>query len=106
MLGALRDKGHWAELIAGVDELERAAADAVGRARAVQRAVVEPLDHRDELRGRLEAYQAMAGRHGYAEDPDLDKLYRRAYDLLWTAPCDLIEADAATMRYVRASRGS
>jgi hypothetical protein len=105
-LPALRDKGRWAELLAELDELERSVAAAVERARAVKRAVVEPLDRRDELRGRLGAYQAMAGRHGHAEDPELDELYRLAYDLLWTAPCDLIEAEAATMRYVRASQGS
>jgi hypothetical protein len=104
-LPALRDKGRWADLLAELDELERAVATATEQAQAVQRAVVAPLDRRDELRGRLGAYQAMAGRHGHAEDPDLDELYRRAYDLLWTAPCDLVEAEAATMRYVRASQG-
>jgi hypothetical protein len=105
-LPALRDKGRWAELLAELDELERTVEAAVEQVQTVHCAVVEPLNRRDELRGRLEAYQAMAGRHGHAEDPELDELYRRAYDLLWTAPCDLIEAEAATMRYVRASQGS
>lgn len=104
-LPALRDKGRWAEIRTELDGLERAVHTGLERAKAVRRAVVEPLDRRDELRGRLGAYQAMASRYGHAEDPDLDELYRRAYDLLWTAPCDLIEAEAATMRYVRASQG-
>ena len=104
-LTALRDKGRWTELLAELDELDRAAGAAVEWANDVRRNVAEPLDHRDELRGRLGAYQSMACRHGHAEDPELDELYRRAYDLLWTAPCDLIEAEAATMRYVRASVG-
>jgi hypothetical protein len=105
-LPALRDKGRWAELLAELDDLERTVDAAVEQAQAVHCAVVEPLDRRAELRGRLEAYQAMAGRHGHAEDPELDELYRRAYDLLWTAPGDLIEAEAATMHYARASQGS
>jgi hypothetical protein len=105
-LPALRDKGRWADLLAELDELERAVAAAVEQAEEIRRAVVEPLDRRDELRGRLGAYQAMAGRHGHAEDPELDELYRQAYNLLWTAPCDLLEAEAATMRYVRASQRS
>jgi hypothetical protein len=105
-LPGLRDDGSWARLLAELAELELAVAAAAEQADAVHRAVVEPLDRRDELRGRLGAYQAMAGKHGHAEDPELDELYRRAYDLLWTAPCDLIEAEAATMRYVQASQGS
>jgi hypothetical protein len=103
-LNVLRERGHWAELTAELEGLERAVATAAAEAAAVGRAVVEPLDRREELRGRLGAYQAMAGRHGLAEDPELDELYRRAYDLLWTAPCDLLEAEAATMRYVRAGQ--
>jgi len=105
-LNALRDTGRWAELGTELTELERTVETSLEQARAVHRYIVEPLERRDELRGRLGAYQAMAGEHGHAEDPELDELYRRAYDLLWTAPCDLLEAEAATMRYVRASQRS
>ncbi|HEU5157476.1 MAG TPA: hypothetical protein VFU43_10810 [Streptosporangiaceae bacterium] len=105
-LRELRGKSRWTELLDELTELEKAVDAAAEQAQAVHRAVVEPLDRRDELRGRLGAYQAMAGKHGHAEDPELDELYRRAYDLLWTAPCDLVEAEAATMRYVQASQRS
>lgn len=103
-LHALQERGRWAELTAELAGFEHAVDVAAERAGAVRRVVTEPLERRDELRGRLGAYQAMAGKHGHAEEPDLDELYRRAYDLLWTAPCDLLEAEAATMRYVRASQ--
>jgi hypothetical protein len=101
-LDALRRERRWAELITEVTELERAADETLDEARAVGHAVHEPLDRREELRGLLKSYQVMAREDGRVEDPALDELYRRAHDLLWTAPCDLPEAETATMRYVRA----
>jgi hypothetical protein len=101
-LNTPRKDRRWAELISDVTELERAADEALDEARAAGHAVHEPLDRRQELRGLLRSYQVMAREDGRVENPDLDELYRRAYDLLWTAPCDLAEAETATMRYVRA----
>jgi hypothetical protein len=93
---------RWEELIAGVAAAERDAEAALDEARSALRAVTQPLRDRDELRGRLQSYQAMAHNQQRAEDRRLDELYQRARDLLWTAPCDLVEAETATMRYVRA----
>lgn len=95
-------KDRWPELAAEVAEVERAAAAALDAAGAALRAAREPLERREELRGLLGSYQAMTGNQKRAESPLLDELYRRAYDLLWTAPCSLPEAEAATERYVRA----
>jgi hypothetical protein len=58
---------------------------------------------RIELRGRLSAYRAKAGRLGHSEDPELTALYEQARDLLWTAPCDLRQATATLAEYQRAS---
>jgi hypothetical protein len=60
------------------------------------------LDRRTELRGRLEAYRAKAARLGHAESATLSALHRAAYDVLFTAPCDLLEATRAVGRYQRA----
>jgi hypothetical protein len=58
-----------------------------------------PLAERKDLRGLLDAYQAKAARAGLAGDLSLAEGYRRAKDLLWTAPCDLAQARAAVRAY-------
>jgi hypothetical protein len=62
-------------------------------------AAAEPLTRRRELRGRLDAYRAKAHSLGRAEDPTLLELYRRAEDALYTAPCDLDEAERRLAGY-------
>src|SRR5262249_11141752 len=57
------------------------------------------LDQRNQLRGRLEAYQAKAVTLGLAERPELASLYEHAHELLYTAPTDLVEANAAIARH-------
>ncbi|WUH99822.1 hypothetical protein OHR68_41105 [Spirillospora sp. NBC_00431] len=95
--------GHrWGKLVHDVRALDRAAAAAADEADATLAVVQKPLDVRDELRGRLAALQVMARDLGRAEDPRLDGPYRLAYDLLWTAPCDLAGAESAVLRYLRA----
>jgi Na+/phosphate symporter len=104
-LDQLRKEHRWSELITAVTDLEQAADTSLEKARAVHRAVKdEPLERREELRGLLKSYQAMTREQGRAELPLLVELYQRAYDLLWTAPCDLRKAEAAAMRYVSAAQ--
>ena len=62
------------------------------------------LATRDELRGRLEAYRARARSLGRAEDLELARLYERARDALYTAPCDLAEAEELVGDFQRALR--
>ena len=59
---------------------------------------------RDELRGRLEAYRAKAMAVGAAEDLDLDGLYMSARDILYSAPCALLEAEDRVAAYQAAIR--
>ncbi|HWD72460.1 MAG TPA: hypothetical protein VG779_08030 [Actinomycetota bacterium] len=74
-------------------------------------AVKGPLDTRNELRGRLDAYHAKALAIGLAEDEGLTEVYERARTLLFTAPCDVAGAEAAVREYQqglsrpRAARG-
>jgi hypothetical protein len=56
---------------------------------------------RDELRGRLDAYRAKAQALGRGEDLELDRLFVGARDVLYSAPCDLAEAEALVTAYQR-----
>ncbi len=65
-----------------------------------------PLRRRDELRGLLGAYRTRAARSGFAEDPVLEDLHRSAHGLLWSAPCDVTEAERRVERYQTAVRAA
>ncbi|MEM7275157.1 MAG: hypothetical protein AAF547_18895 [Actinomycetota bacterium] len=54
-----------------------------------------PLEARNELRGRLQAYAAKIAATGRAEDIDLAEVVDRARAQLYTAPTDLAAAEAA-----------
>ena len=99
-LAALR--GRWTELADRLADLEAAAATGLEQTRTTAGLIAGLLERRDELRGRLDAYRAKAGRLGHAEDPELTRLYEAARDLLWTSPCDLWRATAALAEYQRA----
>ncbi|WP_147268934.1 hypothetical protein [Sphaerisporangium album] len=107
---ALRDRlgalgtlgGRWLELAERLSGMERAADEALARARGVADSLGGLIGRRDELRGRLSAFQAKAVRLGHAEDMALADLYGKARDLLWTAPCDLRRATVAVAEYQRA----
>jgi hypothetical protein len=57
------------------------------------------LDRRNELKGRLTAYQAKAARLGLGEDPDLLAAGRIAAGLLSRRPCDLRAVTRAITDY-------
>ncbi|MFI0410469.1 hypothetical protein [Actinomadura sp. 3N508] len=103
-LERLREAGRWVELAGRFAELERAATEALERARGDLRLSAGLLDRRGELRGRLEAYRAKAARLGVVEDEQLTELYGEARDMLWTAPCDLRRATTVLAEYQRAVR--
>ncbi|MFL6054483.1 MAG: hypothetical protein ACJ72W_16425 [Actinoallomurus sp.] len=95
-------RGRWTDAAERVAQLEAAVASGLDQARTTVNTIAGLLERRDELRGRLDAYRAKAGRLGGAEDPELTALYERAYDLLWTSPCDLRRSTAALAEYQRA----
>ncbi|WP_254897986.1 hypothetical protein [Kitasatospora sp. NA04385] len=96
--------GQWHRLGPLLDALEDAAAKELGRARQALTEVAQPLAVRAELRGRLEAYKAMAARFGLAEDPEVVERFEKARWLLWSAPCDLRAAAEAVGRFQQALR--
>jgi hypothetical protein len=100
----LRRHGQWHRLGPLLDSLEAASARELDRARESLESVTRPLAVRAELRGRLDAYKAMAARRGLAEDTELIERYDLARRLLWSAPCDLRAADHAVLRYQQGLR--
>jgi len=104
-LAELSRLGRWTALGAAAARLDRDATAALEEAHTVRDEIGAPLRRRDELRGLIGAYQAKAARLGHDEDLGLAALFQRARDLLWTAPCDLEQADAAASRYQAAVNG-
>jgi hypothetical protein len=91
--------GHWSLISPKLAEWTRrahrqltASTDAAARNQGL-------LAARNELRGRLDAYQAKASRRGLAEDTALTPLVEQAKAALYTAPCDLEAARAAVDAY-------
>ncbi len=101
-LAALAAGGQWARLAAELDRCDGELAAANERTAGLSQAAVAAIDKRDELRGLLRAYKAKAARLGAAEDPGLSARHDQAHGLLWTAPCDLVAAEAAVVAYQRA----
>jgi hypothetical protein len=56
-----------------------------------------PLDRRNELRGRLQAFQAKMAATGNAETPEAMALADEAWTELYTAPTDLAKAEEAIL---------
>jgi hypothetical protein len=71
----------------------------------VEEAYGAPLAERDELRGRLKAYRAMAEATLRDDDARVVAGWDEAHGILWSAPCDLVAARAAVTRYQQAVRG-
>jgi hypothetical protein len=95
----LADGGDWRAACRGLDQWQRVAADTLSAARQVVDANSAPLRVRNELRGRLDALQAKAGRLGLTEDPALSALAEQARTVLYTAPTDLQMAADLVARY-------
>jgi len=101
----LASRGQWraarSELDAWTDRaetaLQRARDDAV-RNRA-------PIDERNELRGRIRAYEAKADDYGLLEDRAVAAAYQGAHEELHTAPTDLARAHELVRQYQRAVSG-
>ncbi|MEU8263018.1 hypothetical protein AB0C02_20605 [Micromonospora sp. NPDC048999] len=100
-LDQLHREQRWPRLADELTTVERSVAQARERATQLREAAQGLLDRRAELRGRLDAYRARAGRFGLAEHSTLAQLHRTAQDLLYTSPCDLPAATRAVVAYQR-----
>ncbi|MDO8389610.1 MAG: hypothetical protein Q7V57_03900 [Actinomycetota bacterium] len=88
-------RGRIVPVLARLDRLAAALAEAEQR-------FAQPLRRRDDLRGLLQSFAGKASAHGVLETAELDGLFREAKDALWSAPCDLVAAQALVDRYVAA----
>jgi len=67
-------------------------------------AYAAPLQRRDDLRGLLGGYRAMAADRGLGEQPNAAKAYDAAKEALWSSPCDLDTAAQLVAEYQREVR--
>jgi chromosome segregation ATPase len=101
-LPALKTAGRWTRLASELDVLGKQAAAVTKQCKDAEQAAAGLIGQRNEMRGLLDSYRAMAGGLGAAENAELAEVYQRAKDLLWTAPCDLEAATAAVNGYQQA----
>lgn len=103
-LADLWQAGRWPALAQKMSTVDRDAHAALDEVRAQLAFATGLLDRRLELRGRLDAYRAKARQLGHVEDLELAGLHAKAYQLLYTIPCDLRAATVAVRDYQRALR--
>ena len=82
----------WSDLGAALADWRRQVRSARDVAAARAADDQKRLDERDEMRSRLDAYEAKAAALDLLEDPELTARHRRAHEALYTAPTDLVGA--------------
>jgi hypothetical protein len=92
---ALAAAGQWALISPRLAEWTRRAREQLTVLREAAARNTGLLAARNELRGRLDAYQAKALSRGFGEHGPLTPLHDAARTALYTAPCDLEAARAA-----------
>ena len=101
-LPAMKAAGRWTRLASELDVIGKQAAAVTRQCKEAEQAAAGLVGQRNEMRGLLDSYRAMAGGLGAAENAELDAVYQQAKQLLWTAPCDLEAATAAVNGYQQA----
>jgi len=98
-IDALAAAGQWALISPRLADWSRRARERLAALRHATAHNDGLLVTRNELRGRLDAYQAKALRRGLGESGELTALSDAARTALYTAPCDLDAARAAVNAY-------
>ncbi|MEU0938006.1 hypothetical protein [Embleya sp. NPDC005971] len=98
----LGGEGDWVRVSRELSTLENDAEGARERLTATREHIEAPLARRDELRGLVQSYRAMAARGGHGEEAVLESLYNHAKELLWRAPCELEVAVRVVTSYQEA----
>jgi hypothetical protein len=101
-LNALIGAAKWRAFRDAVDRWTATADHLLQEVHSRMEAARAPLDARNELRGRLDAYRAKASAFGLLEDTASSALYDQARAVLYTAPTDLSVAVALVDRYRKA----
>jgi hypothetical protein len=95
----LAEKRRWVELQEALGQWHEVLAGSQAELAAYEESASACLRTRDELRGRLDAYHAMAAYHHRLENPDAAAVYEQARDVLYRAPCDLVVAAELVRQY-------
>lgn len=101
-LPAMKAAGRWTRLGSELDLITKQAAEVTRQCKDAEQAAAGLVGQRNEMRGLLDSYRAMAGGIGAAENAELEAIYEQAKALLWSAPCDLEAATAAVNGYQQA----
>jgi hypothetical protein len=99
------DAGAWCEANGRLARWTAQATSALAQAHRVTAECRAPIEERNELRGRLDAYQGRARRLRLTEDAALAELVGCAEESLYTAPTDLARARDLVRRYQAALAG-
>jgi len=102
----LSEAGAWRQTRDALGQWSTRASSLLEQARTIASDNRAPIEARNQLRGRLEAYQAKAKQLGLIEDLELSDVYERAHAALYTAPTDLRHAEALLRRYQQALPGN
>jgi hypothetical protein len=100
----LVDDERWPAAAAKLDVWTRRTRAEMEEARDFIANARRPLEVRDQLRGRLDAYHAKAARLCLVEVPEVSAAHRPARDALYTAPTDLTRAADLVQDYQDALR--
>lgn len=98
-VAALARAGSWRDARRRLDVWTSRTRALLDDARQSLRANAAPIQARDQLRALLEAYQIKAQRLGIVEDPELEQIFARAHEELYTAPTDLALVSQLIRRY-------
>jgi hypothetical protein len=94
--------GRWREAHGDLVRWTARAHAALEQARAAAATNRAPVEARNQLRGRLDAYRAKAQSLRLLETPAVAELYERAHRALFVAPTDLAQAEQLVARYQQA----
>ena len=95
-------RGAWRQTRAALEQWTVRARSLVDQADRITAEIRAPIEERNQLRGRLDAYQAKAGKLGLIEDLELSSMFAEAHEALYRAPTDLAGAAELVRCYQRA----
>jgi hypothetical protein len=98
-IAALARSGAWRDARRRLDGWTSRTGALLDEAREALRANAAPIEARNQFRALLEAYQVKAQRLGVVEDPELEQIFARAHEALYTAPTDLALVAQLVRRY-------
>lgn len=105
-ISELAGQGAWAEAGRSLRDWTDRTEGLLDEARRALHANQAPIEARNQLRGLLDAYQVKAKRLGVLEHPELQEIFARAQDELYTAPSDLSVAAQLVRGYQTALTAS